>query len=135
VRIRNTNGAEPTIVDWRAPVELLEQMSPLELQLAAGHDKPPNASLPADLARIESVAARLRFVVDGPQIICDRADRCGRFAKAIELRVMRVATSGTAQHGLGEQRFAPQGKQTASVEVPRMEAPDPHSNLWRSVLT
>jgi hypothetical protein len=124
------------LVDPRQPFriaarQLRAQVPPLVVELAARHADATAAARAVDLPR-ERVTASGRFLVHGAEVGRDGPERAGLRAEPAQLRMTAVTPRSPAQHGLGEQRFAPQSHQAAPVEVPRMQRPDPHAAVGRS---
>ena len=109
-----------------ALAEFSQQVPPLVLDLAAGGAQTNPAPNRGKLAPIECVTTRLRLVGDRMEKGVDGRARRGMGPEALELRVVPVASRGTAQHRAGEQRLAPQRHKSSRVEVPGMQCPESH---------
>ena len=109
-----------------ADAQFLQQVSPFELKLSTRNGGTAKRAGASDLFRRKAVIATRCFVMNGAQVLSDRTDGRSLCAKPKKLRVMPVALRLAAEHGLREKRFAPQGHQSSSVEVLRMQAPETH---------
>ncbi len=79
-----------------------------------------------DPSGIEVIAPRRGFPMDPAQIAGDRSDRVLERAETLELRVMTIPAGAAKENRLRQQGLPPEGDQSRSIEVPRMESPEPH---------
>jgi len=77
-----------------------------------------------DLRFIEAIAATSGFARDVAKVGSDGRARVRLFAKALQLRVMRVAAREAGEDGLRQQRLAPERDEAFGVEVLGMEGPE-----------
>ena len=102
-------------------------MLPLVEELPFGlRDNAGRTSGYDDPSRVESVAARLGLVGDDTKVAGDACRWVGGAAKALQLRMSRVAASPTEKHRLRKKGFAPQGNQAGGIEMARMDSPEAH---------
>jgi hypothetical protein len=125
---RWARAGDPVAVPrWRAALELATEMLPFveELPLRLG-DARDGGSRCDDASRVERVAARGGLIRNGPQVGGDGFHGVGRGAKALQLRVPRVAARATEEHRLREEGLSPEGDEAGSVEMTRMHSPETH---------
>ena len=112
--------------------QLAEQVFPFVAKLTP---RDGERFYPADspyLAARETVSARRRLVVNRGEIGIDGKTRRRVSAKSFELRMAGVAACPAAQHGLRQQRLAPQRDQPFRIEIPRVQRPETHRPSLRS---
>jgi hypothetical protein len=96
------------------------------LDLAGGDGNGRSDSRTTDLATVEGIAPRCCFRMDALEVGTDCGTRRDLTAKTLELRVISIAASISAQHCSSQQRFSPQCDKAFGIEVPRMQRPEPH---------
>jgi hypothetical protein len=109
VRARVLDGCERCAPFRGARAQPGQEEMPLERELAARDGEPALRACAADALRWEPVTAALGLDPDGAQVVGDRAGGPGLDAEADELGMVPVAPGASAQDGLREQRFAPEG--------------------------
>src|ERR1700752_3713053 len=107
-----------------ARAELLHQVPPLVVELAARHRELNARPRAGDLPHGEAIAAGLRFAMHGTQIFGDGADRRRLLSETKQLRMVLVSLGLSAKHGLREERLAPQSDEPACVEIFWVQAPE-----------
>lgn len=106
-------------------------MLPLVLELPPG-DLEGVGAYPrraADLLAVEAIAAARGFGVDFLEIGGNVAARGRGILEAPELGMVLVALGLTLQHGLSQQRFAPERHETLGIQVSRMQRPESQCQL------
>lgn len=133
MRCRPRSGNLLTIPLRRPALELATEMLPLveELPFRLG-DRPSGPSGCDDPSRIERVATRRRLIGNGAKVDGDAGHWIVRGAKALKLRVPRVAASATEEHRLCKERLAPECDESGGVEMARVECPETHQRVQRS---
>lgn len=101
--------------------ELRHEVTPLVLELSAGHGDRTGATRRTDLSRGELVATLDGFFVHAAKIVRDRPERRRLSAKSLQLWVVEVSLRAPPEHRLRQEPFSPQGHQPAGVEVLRMQ--------------
>ena len=86
-------------------------------------------SYTADLAAVEGIPAGHCFGMNAMQVRTDCEVRRSLATKALELWMVSIAASVSAQHGLSQQCFSPQCDKALGIEMPWMQRPKPHSVL------
>ena len=120
-------GAGPFSPHGRtATAELAAQMLPLMEQLATGYDDHGSLVVESELAPVERESSGGRLIVYGLQIARDGAQRCPVLSEALELRMVQVAACVAAQDLPCEQGLAPQGHESAAIEIFGVNGPEPH---------
>ena len=116
-------------IPLRVPrLQFVREVRPLVQQLAARFaDSDRERRRVDDAGCIERVASGCRLLMNGEQVRSNARTWFCKCTKPRELRMVRVATSATAENGLSEERFPPDRHQPRRVEVFRMERPEPHS--------
>ena len=115
-----------TCSGWIADLELPQKVLPLKVQLPGTYVKGSDFLDAADLRRVESVAPAICFQSDGAQIAPDKRERLRMLTEALQLRMSAVAACVAGQDLLRQERFPPQGDEPYSIQVLRVEAPEPH---------
>ena len=123
---RAPNGSNGTEIGGTPPAQLVEQVGPFELELAARCNKRRDRAGSAELLRIEAVASTRGFVVNGPEVSVDRGRGRRSTPEALELGMVPVAASLPCEDRLREQCLAPECNEAASIEVARVNGPEPH---------
>jgi len=103
-----------------ADSKFLEQMGPFEVELSTRNGDATRRPRPTDFLRRKAIAARRSLFVNGAQILSNATDGRRVCAKLKQLRVMSVTLRAAPEHRLRKKRFAPEGYQSASVEVLRV---------------
>lgn len=85
-----------------------------------------------DTCRIERVPARSRLIGNGTKVDGDAGHWIVRAAKALQLRVSRVAARATEEHCLRKECLAPESDEAGGVEMARVECPETHQAVQRS---
>ena len=84
---------------------------------------------PPDLRRVEMIAAPLSFNLHFLQVFCNVLAGIRRILKTLQLRMVLVAARLASQHGLRQQRLAPQRHEPLPVKVFGMQRPQSHRFL------
>jgi len=93
--------------------------------LGRGRDRLDNTQW-ANLTSVEGIAARGCLRMNSCKIRIDSATGFCVCLKALQLRMVPIASCLSAQYRLCQKRFAPQRHQALRIEVLRMDAPESH---------
>jgi len=126
VRARALQFAELSEPLRIADSQFPEQVLPFELELSARNREPAERASPSDSLGRKRIAARHCFLVHDAQVLGNATDRRIVCAEPQQLRVMSIPLRLASQHSLRKKRFAPESDESSSIEVLRMQTPDPH---------
>ena len=102
---------------WCALFYLGTQMRELELQLTARNSKARAVANWPNAGPAETIATCFRFRGDLGEVAVDCGERSRMATKAIQLRMMTVASRCSAEYGSRKETFAPHCDEGLTIEI------------------
>ena len=127
MRHRRRDGLQSSRPRRVPDAQLGQQMAPLVCHLPLCYPYGAGSAGAVDPVGVEAVAAHDRLRVDAVQVGGNRGGRRRLSPEPFQLGMAPVAARPAEQHGLRQQALAPRRRETARVEVLRMQAPDAHA--------
>jgi hypothetical protein len=128
VRNELRTGAEPSEPGSIALSKFRFEVAPLEFQLTVPDRDPSDRSGPANPLGIESIATLTGLDPHLAEVRRDCRSGPDGGPETLELRMLSVAESSSAEYRLRKERFAPYGDETSRIQERRVKGPKSHND-------